>query len=174
MNLETEKTILRELQKKDLTDEYLSWLNDAEVNYYSRRRYKKTTREEMEDYFEKFDRKSGAFFAIIDKGKNKHIGNITVTNVNKEQNIGEIAILLGDKESWGKGFGSDAWKLMTGYAFEVLNFRKLTAGTFNPAMARILEKQGWELEGIFKEEFSVGNKYLDKKVFGLLKRKHES
>ena len=165
------KICFRQLTGQDLTSEYLSWLNDPVASKYSRRRYRKTSKKDMVDYFENFDWKTGAIFAIIDKESGQHIGNIAITKIDKIQKTGELAVLIGDSKSRGKGFGGEAWRLMTQYGFGVLGLRKLIAGTSNPAMEKILINQGWVKEGVLREAFFAGNnKYLDEKVFGLLKK----
>jgi len=53
---------------------------------------------------------------------------------------------------WGKGIASAAVALITDYAFTQLGFVRVHAGVLahNPASMRILEKNGYVLEGIFK------------------------
>ena len=172
VKIQGEKVYLRDFEKSDLTDRYLAWLNDQETNKYSRRRFFKTSAKDALDYFNSF-KKGGAFLAIIDKKTEKHIGNATLTLLDKIQNIAEQAILLGDKDFWGKGLGGESWFLTTRYGFHTLKFRKITAGTVNPFMAKIMENQGWVREGISRKVFLEGGIYLDEKVFGIFKEEFE-
>jgi len=168
------KVYLRKFTKNDITKKYLAWLNDKETSKYSNRRFYKTTKKDAFKYFKGFG-KDEAFLAIIEKETKKHIGNITITKTNRYSNIAEIAILIGDKSSWGKGFGKEAWLLATDYAFYVLKVRKLTAGTLNPVMEKILKKQKWVLEGVLRKDFQIKKGvYLNKPVFGLLKKEYDS
>jgi ribosomal-protein-alanine N-acetyltransferase len=64
----------------------------------------------------------------------------------------EIGYWLGEP-FWGKGITTTAVKLATQYAFDTLNLNRLYAGVFegNEASKRVLEKCGYQLEGISKK-----------------------
>ena len=53
------------------------------------------------------------------------------------------------KEHWGKGYGTESVALMSDFAFESLNLHKLHVSVVdaNIGSARILERNGYELEG---------------------------
>ena len=60
----------------------------------------------------------------------------------------EIGYWLGEP-FWGRGIATEALRAMTAYAFEHFDICRLEAGVFewNPASARVLEKNGYVLEG---------------------------
>jgi [ribosomal protein S5]-alanine N-acetyltransferase len=60
----------------------------------------------------------------------------------------EIGYWLGEP-FWGRGIATEALRAMTEYAFERFDICRLEAGVFewNPASARVLEKNGYVLEG---------------------------
>jgi [ribosomal protein S5]-alanine N-acetyltransferase len=60
----------------------------------------------------------------------------------------EIGYWLGEP-FWGRGIATEALRAMTAYAFERFDICRLEAGVFdwNPASARVLEKNGYVLEG---------------------------
>src|SRR5205085_6708203 len=76
---------------------------------------------------------SNFFFAIIEKSTGEHIGNIKIdSTVNPfwDHLVGEVGLLIGEKSCWGKGYGSEAIRLITSFAFEHLKLQKLTATCF--------------------------------------------
>jgi len=74
----------------------------------------------------------------------------------------ELGYWLG-KKYWGQGIMTEVVKLMTSYAFRELGLRRIYAHvfSFNAASKKVLEKVGYELEGINKKEAKKGNKYID-------------
>ena len=55
--------------------------------------------------------------------------------------------MIGNKNSWGRGIGSEAWALMMDFLFSQCNIRKITGGTLkvNTGMVRIMKKNMMDL-----------------------------
>lgn len=72
---------------------------------------------------------------------------------------------------WGQGIMTDAVRVFVEYAFARFELTRLTAHVFsnNVASARVLEKNGFKLEGHLRQHFFKDGKLLDAKVYGLLK-----
>jgi RimJ/RimL family protein N-acetyltransferase len=72
---------------------------------------------------------------------------------------------------WGKGLMTQAVGAFVRYAFRELHLRRLTAHVFeeNLASARVLEKNGFKLEGELREHFLKDGKALNAKLYGLLR-----
>lgn len=60
-----------------------------------------------------------------------------------------VGIGIGERELWGKGYGTDAMRVILRYAFEELNLRRVTLDTFeyNPRAVHSYEKAGFVHEG---------------------------
>jgi ribosomal-protein-alanine N-acetyltransferase len=58
------------------------------------------------------------------------------------------------------------------YAFEEFGLVKITAHVFshNPASARVLEKCGFQQEGVLRKHFLKDDRFIDARLFALLKR----
>ncbi|MGM5481019.1 MAG: GNAT family N-acetyltransferase [Nanobdellota archaeon] len=71
----------------------------------------------------------------------------------------------------GKGLTTKAVKLITKYAFKKYNLKRIEAccRTFNKASARVLEKVGYELEGIHKKDLKKNGKFLDNMYWAKVK-----
>lgn len=163
--METERTGLRPLSVADATDEYLGWLNDHEVTRGLETGVFPSTKESLLDFIQKTSgSRENIIFAIIDKTRNKHIGNIKLGNINWIHRHGELGILIGDKQAWGKGYGTDACKLLVDYAFSKLNLHKVWLAVFsnNPAAIRVYRKLDFHEEGRLREHVYTEGKFEDK------------
>jgi RimJ/RimL family protein N-acetyltransferase len=72
---------------------------------------------------------------------------------------------------WGKGIMTDAVRTFIEYAFNDLELLRLTAHTFefNAGSARVLEKNGFTLEGHLRKHFQKDGQLLDARLYGLLR-----
>ncbi len=82
----------------------------------------------------------------------------------------EIGYWLGEP-FWGMGIATRAVKLITGYGLHVLNFTRIHTGVFetNPASMKVLEKNGYMKEGIFKKAITKNNRVMDEHRFAITK-----
>ncbi|OGO21610.1 MAG: hypothetical protein A2Y54_10200 [Chloroflexi bacterium RBG_16_51_16] len=81
-----------------------------------------------------------------------------------------IGIAIGDRDRWGKGFGTDAIRLLVQYAFLELNLRRVTLGVnaYNARAIRSYEKVGFVREGVFRGDVKRENQRFDSLMMGLL------
>jgi [ribosomal protein S5]-alanine N-acetyltransferase len=152
VKLESERLVFLPLSLKHLSQEYLNWLNDFEVNRYleSRQGYNIKL---LENFLKEQERKDILFWAIHTKEKNKHIGNIKIDPISLESNAGEYGILIGDKNSWGKGYAKEASSKIIHYCFDTLKLSKITLGVVseNKKAIKLYENLGFKRERIVKK-----------------------
>lgn len=88
----------------------------------------------------------GHHFAI-ETMEGKHIGNGMVYNLKDDR--GELGIMIGDKDYWGQGLGTEAVGLLVAYAFQSLKLRELVLHTlsWNSRAQRCFEKCGFTVSG---------------------------
>ncbi|WP_299683573.1 GNAT family protein [uncultured Dokdonia sp.] len=79
---------------------------------------------------------------------------------------GEIGYWIGEPY-WGKGIGTKAVALITEYGFQTLGLHRIYAGIFdyNKASVKVLKKNGFEQEGIFKKAVFKNEKLHDEYRF---------
>lgn len=65
----------------------------------------------------------GSDFAIETEGKFIHICGLFNFDVNAH--TCELGIMIGDKDSWGRGYGCEVASLLLSYAFRLRNFHKV-------------------------------------------------
>ncbi len=75
------------------------------------------------------------------------------------------------KPYWGRGIMTAVVQRVCQYAFEEFGLVKITAHVFchNPASARVLEKCGFQQEGFLRKHFLKDGKFLDARLFALLR-----
>ena len=112
------------------------------------------------------------YASIVLKSTREIIGAAMIFNFDQEANQAEIGYVF-DKHYWGKGYGSECVSLLSDFAFESLNLHKIHASVVdeNIGSARILEKNGYELEGQLKDHYFIENKYYDALLFGKIQAK---
>jgi len=162
---------LRPLEKSDIDEAYIGWVNDIKVTQNMVTGAFPNNMEKLEAYYHSMTTSSShVILAIADKKTNKHIGNIALNGINWIDRIANLGIMIGDKSYWGKGYGTEATKLMVSYAFNRLNLHKLWLGVYagHKAAIRIYEKAGFVEEGCLKQEFYRNGKYHDTTIMGLI------
>ena len=175
--LEGERILLRPLTKNDMTPVYLQWLNDEEVTRFNSHATFPNTQEKMEAYYNSLqDNNRNVVLGIIDKTTNRHIGNVALQQINWVSKNAEFAILLGDKEFWGKGMGEEAAILIVTYGFERLNLHRIYCGTIqgNEGMKKLAKKLFMTEEGRRREAIFKNGKYLDIIEYGVLKEEFDT
>ena len=163
---------LREVRLSDVNENYYRWLNDPEVTQYLETRYFPQPMEKIKEYVEITNSKSDqVFLAICINQNGQHIGNIKLGPLNWIHRLGEISLVIGEKEHWGKGYASEAIKLVSDYAFDIIGLHKVTAGTYstNPGSVRAFEKAGFEMEGIWKRHYFSKGDYVDRVCLGKIR-----
>lgn len=85
-------------------------------------------------------------FAIEDED-GTHIGNCMCYDYNERRKQAEFGIMIGDRDFWGRGYGSDAVKTMVEYIFTTTNIRRLYLHTLtsNRRAQKAFENAGFRL-----------------------------
>ena len=164
-----ERLYLREVRPSDVNDAYYRWMNDPEVTQYLESRFAPNSMETLQEYVKNFlGDKDNIFLAIVLKENHKHIGNIKMGPINWFHRLADIGVMLGEKDSWGKGYASEAISLLAEHAFRTLNLHKLTAGCYesNQGSLKAFQKAGFEIEGIRKKHGFLNGEYVDSILLG--------
>ena len=159
---------LRIITPKDISDSYISWMNDYDVTKYTEQRFQKHSHEVIEKFVcEKFESPIDYLFGIFHK--DKHIGNIKLGPVNDFHKIAEVSYFIGDRNYWGLGIATLAVNAVVKFGKNDLGLRKFNAGYYdcNIGSAKVLEKCGFEVEGVKKNEVIFENKRISRVLVGL-------
>lgn len=107
------------------------------------------------------------YASIALKVSSEIIGTAMVFNFNKEANHAEMGYVL-HKNFWGRGYGRETVKLLIDFAFSTLKLHKIHANVVdtNWGSIKVLEHNGFELEGRLKDYYLVDGKFFDGLIFG--------
>lgn len=149
--------------------------SDEEVSRFIGWKLMKTlneTREFIELMLKRESEGTHYYASIVLKSTQEVIGTAMIFNLDQVANKAEIGYVL-DKGYWGNGYGSECVALMNQFGFESLNLHKLYASVVdaNRSSARILEKNGYELEGRLKDHYFIENTYYDALLYGKIQAK---
>ena len=171
------KIYLRTLDDADLDGPWCDWLNDYDVTRYLVTGSFPSRPESLRSYYETVVRSpDNVMLAIIESSGDKHIGNIKLGPINRLNQNADLAIMIGDKDSWGKGYGREAWELMVEYGFQRLNLHKITLGVYadHKSGVSLYQKVGFKIEGNLRQQLFRDGAYHDKYVMGLLRDEYEA
>jgi RimJ/RimL family protein N-acetyltransferase len=106
---------------------------------------------------------------MVEEEGSEIIGLLILKNIDKKVNKCELVYFI-DKDKGGKGYASEAVKKVVNDAFNSLGMRKIycRVATNDVASNRVAVKNGFELEGVLKKEFRIGNgQIIDINYYGL-------
>lgn len=166
------RVYLRALEDADVREEYIAWLNDPEVTRYLETGKYPCDAEALRQYVKRFQGSTThVAFAIIDRGSDAHIGNVTLNNINWVHRTVDTGLMIGNKAYWGKGYAFEAWSLVIEYGFQRLGLRKIIAGVIdgNTASLVTLQKLGFKIEGRLRQEVFIEGEPRDGLRLGLFR-----
>jgi ribosomal-protein-alanine N-acetyltransferase len=155
---------LRGLQREDLEGAMLHWTDDREVTrYLFRGAYPAHLEQAEREYEAMLNSTTDVELAIIDRETEAHIGITGIHSINWIARSGEFRILIGEKECWGKGYGTEATQLMAAYGFEVLNLHKIWLGVNSEHVGAVkaYEKAGFIRGGELRDEIYRNSRYYN-------------
>jgi RimJ/RimL family protein N-acetyltransferase len=121
---------------------------------------------------------SGISFFIRTLQEDRLIGFIGLWDWDKTWSHGdaEVGIGIGDRTSWGKGYGTDALRVILCYGFTELNLRRITLGVFeyNKRAIRSYEKAGFILEGRQRKALYRDGSRVDIIYMGILREEWQA
>jgi [ribosomal protein S5]-alanine N-acetyltransferase len=153
-----------------VTDRYLAWLNDPEVNAYSRRKGTHISPEDADRYLSSL-RADEHVLAIL--MGDEHVGNVKFGPIDWQNACADISILLGERKIWGQGIGAEAIYLVSRYLLKTLGLNRVHADSFNPAFLKLVVRLGWRIEGVLRERVRLDGRFFDDTVVSLLAREFQ-
>ena len=170
------KVYLRPLERADLNETYLGWLNDAEVTRYLETGAFPATMHDLEKFYEGVTgSRTEVIFAIADRRSHRHIGNVKLGPINWVHRRAMFGIMIGDKGFWGRGVGEEVTRLMVEYGFFRLNLHRIGLVVFEEHVpgVRCYQKVGFKIEGCLREQMFQNGKYKNHLWMGLLRSEYK-
>jgi RimJ/RimL family protein N-acetyltransferase len=110
---------------------WAAWENDLEVTIpLGDEAYTPSSPERTREMIADALKRGEHVFAIIDLATEQAIGRGMLFNVDLVNRAAMLGIVIGEKAFWGKGYGTDATRLLLEYAFTLLNLNSVMLGVF--------------------------------------------
>jgi len=170
--LQGERLYLRPLAGSDAKGRYPEWLNDSAVCRGNSHHVYPYSESKALDYISQVNSADDALvLAVVLKQGDTHIGNVALQAIHWLYRSAEFAILLGEKEAWGKGYGVEAGTLLLAHGFSAVNLNRIACATFsnNPGMRKLALALGMREEGIRRKAAFKSGEYLDVIEYGILR-----
>jgi RimJ/RimL family protein N-acetyltransferase len=160
---------LRPLERAD-APALAAWLNDAEVTRFLTL-YRPLSLAAEEDYIDRMRQGDDIALAIVLRADDRLIGGTGLHAMDTRCRRASFGVFIGDKQEWGKGYGSEATRLMLGYAFETLNLNRvwLHVYEYNERGIRAYEKLGFRREGVLRQDTFRDGRYWDTITMAVLR-----
>ena len=115
-------------------------------------------------------------FGIRTLSDDRLVGDIGLDEPNWTNRYSFVGISIGDRQDWGKGYGTDAMRLLLRYAFTELNLQQvsLTVFEYNPRAIRSYQKVGFKEEGRIRGLLHREGQRWDLLFMGILKSEWEN
>jgi RimJ/RimL family protein N-acetyltransferase len=167
---EGEKIRLVPLDRDKHLENAVRWFNDPEVTRWLETGDWPLTRGAEEEFFraaERQDRASVQF--AVESLQGEHVGFSGLRSIDWQSRVAVSGSVIGRKDLWGKGIGTDAANVRNTYAFDVLGLRLLIATVIadNGASLKMLSKAGYDEVGRVPERYWKRGAYRDQAIFTL-------
>ncbi|MBN1692667.1 MAG: GNAT family N-acetyltransferase [Dehalococcoidales bacterium] len=139
------KTRLREKKLSDVRNDY-RWQSDPELS-----KLDAAPTLEMSfaiyllDYSSLLNRRDARYPLAIETLEGRHIGNCTCYDIDGKKGEAQVGIMIGDRDYWDKGYGTDALNTLVDYVFNKSSLDRLYLKTldWNQRAHRCFEKCGF-------------------------------
>ncbi|MBE3574021.1 MAG: GNAT family N-acetyltransferase [Firmicutes bacterium] len=162
---------LRPVEPEDL-DHFMQWVNDPEVTQYLASFSWPLSRMAEREWVENAAKggHSDERNLVIETLDGKYLGVIGLRHIDWRNRHAEVGIVIGNKGYWGKGYGTDALRVLARFAFDQLNLHTLTLALFadNLRARRSYEKVGFKPVGTFRQYRYLNGAYHDELFMQLL------
>lgn len=156
----SKRVVLRPVLESDIPL-LMKWINDPEVSQYLNAHLPMMEADERE-WFENLHKRKPNNIVLIIEIDGKPIGNMGLHGISFKDGTATTGALIGEKDFWGKGYGSEAKMLLLDYAFNTLNLTMVLSRVlaFNERSYKYSIKCGYKEEARIRElHFHAGKRW---------------
>jgi RimJ/RimL family protein N-acetyltransferase len=120
--------------------------------------------------------KNNSFLFMIHTLADDHlIGLVGLDGILWNHGTAWVGIGIGERQYWGKGYGTDAMRTILRYGFDELNLHRVSLNVFeyNPRAIRSYEKTGFVIEGQMRHCLRRDGRRWDLIYMGILREDWE-
>lgn len=150
-------------------DNYLRWLNDPEVTRYTMA-VTPLTRLDEEKFFKRVSESDDTVSWAVHDERGRHIGVTALHGWDRIHRKATSGIIIGAKDAWGQGYGSEVMQVRTRFAFEELGLHRIESECYaeNIGSATCLERAGYRRIGIARKRLWAGGRWHDTILWEIL------
>ncbi len=171
--IEGYRIILRPITR-DLYRQYYYWRQDSEVMYWGTGEPNMTTIISEDRFMQNYDEiiqdplRQGMFGIFLQDGT--PIGMVDYRDLDPVNRTAVVGIMIGEKNLWDQGFGTDAFATLCRLLFDRFGLRRLQADAWegNQRSLAMMQKVGFQIEGRLRKAERVRGVVTDVIVLGLL------
>lgn len=164
------RVYLRPLERED-APHFVAWLNDPEVTRHLQIHLPINRRAE-EEFLDKIGRDEHALtVGIAIRATDQLIGALGFHQIDFKDRQASFGISIGDKDEWGKGYGTEATRLLVQYGFDTLNLNRIWLRVYEDNLRglRAYEKVGFKREGVLRQDSFREGRYWNTIAMGILR-----
>lgn len=151
--------------RRDLLPLYLKWINDFSVTRTYGTRFRTVTAEARQEWYDRFSKGGPDFvdFVIYERATMRPMGYTTLEDIDLRDRTAKFALLIGEPDCWGKGYGTETTQLMLDYGFTAVGLHNilLTVFSFNERGLRAYTRAGFRVVGHRREAHRLGGRVYD-------------
>jgi RimJ/RimL family protein N-acetyltransferase len=151
-------------RRRDLLPLYLKWINDFEVVRNLGIALRPMTWEDEEAWYERTSKnESSVNFTVYECATLRPIGNTGLFSIDHVNRTAEFGILIGEKDCWGKGYGTETTSLVLDYGFTALGLHNimLRVMSYNQRGIRAYTRVGFKEIGRLRQAKRLGDRAYD-------------
>ncbi|MEX2247483.1 MAG: GNAT family protein [Dehalococcoidia bacterium] len=163
------------LRAREMTDlaNFTRWINDTEVTRHLSMRYQMSLLAE-EKWLSELVSQPMAYDRVafsIDTKDGVHIGSLNYHIIVPEERKASLGIMIGEKEYWAKGYGTDAIVTLLRFGFDEMNLNRVELRVFadNARAIACYRKCGFVEEGRLRQDRFARGEYTDTHIMGILR-----
>ena len=174
MNLESERIYLRKLEESD-APMMLANTMDEEIRYMTGTKPNFTLEQIQAHIYNINNDPSRYDFALCLKEDDQMIGELSISDIDEENKKAGFRISMISIKLTGKGYGTEAIKIVSRFVFEELKLNRLELEVFshNPRGIRAYEKAGFVKEGVLRESLYYGGTYSDEIIMAIINKDYK-
>ncbi|MBE5106194.1 GNAT family N-acetyltransferase [Bacillus thuringiensis] len=170
MRLESERIYLRSLCELD-APVILKSTMDKEIRYMTGTK-STFSLEQIKTHIDNINNDPSRYdFAICLKGTDEMIGELSILNIDKGNKRAGFRISMASIPLTGRGYGTEAIKIVLRFVFEQLTLNRLQLEVFSHNLRGIksYEKVGFVKEGTLRQSLFYNDTYSDEIIMAILK-----
>lgn len=146
------------------------WINDRELVLLSAP-FSAVAEVDHRRWFDAVRKRDDAvIFGIRTLGGDELVGSCQLHGIDQRHRSAELQIRIGERVAWGRGYGTEAVRLLVAYGFTKLGLHRVQLHVFatNERALRTYERAGFRREGIRRDGAFVDGAFVDVVALAIL------